>query len=319
MAVNPMVVKAAITIATDKRTWIAVGSVLAGVIFLIVAVCAAFINMFSFNGTANSAAPPEYNQFISSMQQCYSQLDYNISALNAEIESDRLDTDQIHAVFYTLYFAEDRNLTAEFYRQFVECFVERHSEGNNQTTTISTMESAYSKLEVLTARTINQNHRRQIDELHSVLIYSGSQPNDVAVPNVGGAPAEAYNDTTFRQLMLEAEKYIGYPYVWGGSSPSTSFDCSGFVCWVYTKSGVHNLPRTTAQGIYNQSTHISASEAKPGDLIFFTRTYASAEAVTHIGIYVGGGKMLHCGNPIQYASINTEFWRTHFYGFGRLN
>lgn len=133
-----------------------------------------------------------------------------------------------------------------------------------------------------------------------------------------GIPSEAYNDATFAKLINEAEKYLGYPYVFGGSSPSTSFDCSGFVCWVYTHSGVHNLPRTTAQGIYNQCTRVSASEAKPGDLVFFQGTYNAGKTVTHIGIYVGQNRMLHCGSPIQYTSIDTSYWRSHFYSYGRL-
>lgn len=131
-------------------------------------------------------------------------------------------------------------------------------------------------------------------------------------------PGEALNDPAFAALMEEATKYIGWPYVWGGSSPSTSFDCSGFVCWVYTASGVHNLPRTTAQGIYNQCAIISPSEAKPGDIIFFAGTYDSPGPVSHVGIYVGDGMMLHCGSPIQYANINSSYWQTHFYAFGRL-
>ena len=131
-------------------------------------------------------------------------------------------------------------------------------------------------------------------------------------------PGEALDDPAFAALMAEATKYIGWPYVWGGSSPSTSFDCSGFVCWVYTASGVHNLPRTTAQGIYNQCAIISPSEAKPGDIIFFTGTYDSPGPVSHVGIYVGDGMMLHCGSPIQYANINSSYWQTHFYAFGRL-
>ena len=131
-------------------------------------------------------------------------------------------------------------------------------------------------------------------------------------------PGEALDDPAFAALMEEATKYIGWPYVWGGSSPSTSFDCSGFVCWVYTASGVHNLPRTTAQGIYNQCAIISHSEAKPGDIIFFTGTYDSPGPVSHVGIYVGDGMMLHCGSPIQYANINSSYWQTHFYAFGRL-
>ena len=118
-------------------------------------------------------------------------------------------------------------------------------------------------------------------------------------------------------LIAEAENYLGYPYVWGGSSPSTSFDCSGFVCYVLTHSGYCNMPRTTAQGIYNQCTHISASEARAGDIIFFTGTYNSGNPVTHVGIYAGNGQMIHAGDPIKYSSINTPYWQSHFYAFGR--
>ena len=119
-------------------------------------------------------------------------------------------------------------------------------------------------------------------------------------------------------LFAEAERYLGYPYVWGGSNPSTSFDCSGFVCYVLTHSGYCNMPRTTAQGIYNQCTHISASEARAGDIIFFTGTYNSGNPVTHVGIYAGNGQMIHCGDPIKYTSINTPYWQSHFYAFGRV-
>lgn len=139
-----------------------------------------------------------------------------------------------------------------------------------------------------------------------------------AVPPSYTIPGEALNDATFRRLITEAEKYLGYPYVWGGSSPSTSFDCSGFVCWVYQASGVYPLSRTTAQGIFNQCAVVSRSDAKPGDIIFFTGTYNAGEPVTHVGIYVGNGMMIHCGNPIQYASIDSSYWSSHFYAFGRL-
>ena len=145
-------------------------------------------------------------------------------------------------------------------------------------------------------------------------IYTGGEDSGPSYE----IPGEALDDPAFAALMAEATKYIGWPYMWGGSSPSTSFDCSGFVCWVYTASGVHNLPRTTAQGIYNQCAIISPSEAKPGDIIFFTGTYDSPGPVSHVGIYVGDGMMLHCGSPIQYANINSSYWQTHFYAFGRL-
>ena len=140
----------------------------------------------------------------------------------------------------------------------------------------------------------------------------GSSPGNVT-------PPDSYDDATVQALMEEAARYLGYPYVWGGSSPSTSFDCSGFVCWVFTNSGVHNLPRTTAQGIYDQCTPVSAADAKAGDIIFFTGTYNSPGPVSHVGIYCGNGVMIHCGDPIKYASINTPYWQSHFYSFGRLN
>lgn len=130
----------------------------------------------------------------------------------------------------------------------------------------------------------------------------------------GGA---AYGSETFQKLMTEAKKYIGMPYVFGGSTPQTSFDCSGFICWVYTQSGVCNLPRMTAYGIYLRCTPISASQAQPGDLVFFANTYDCPEPISHIGIYVGNGKMLHCGNPIGYADLSNSYWKSHMYGFAR--
>jgi cell wall-associated NlpC family hydrolase len=133
-------------------------------------------------------------------------------------------------------------------------------------------------------------------------------------------PPEALADPDFAALIAEAEKYLGYPYVWGGSSPSTSFDCSGFVCYVLDKSGVYPMSRTTAQGIFNQCAKIRPAEAKPGDIIFFTGTYASAGPVSHVGIYVGDNMMLHCASGgVQYARMDTKYWTEHFYAFGRLN
>ena len=125
-------------------------------------------------------------------------------------------------------------------------------------------------------------------------------------------------DETFATLIEEAEKYLNYPYVWGGSNPSTSFDCSGFVSYVLTNSGLVNTGRLGAQGLYNVCTPVSRANAKPGDLVFFTGTY-DTPGVSHVGIYVGDGVMLHCGDPIQYSSINTSYWQSHFYAFGRPN
>lgn len=128
---------------------------------------------------------------------------------------------------------------------------------------------------------------------------------------------EAYlADETFATLIEEAEKYLNYPYVWGGSNPSTSFDCSGFVSYVLTNSGLVNTGRLGAQGLYNVCTPVSKADAQPGDLIFFVGTY-DTPGVSHVGIYVGDNVMLHCGDPIQYTSISSSYWQSHFYAFGR--
>lgn len=129
---------------------------------------------------------------------------------------------------------------------------------------------------------------------------------------------EALTDEKFRKMITEAEKYLGYPYVWGGSSPSTSFDCSGFVSWVINHCGNGwNVGRQTANGLMGKCDIIPKSEAKPGDLIFFQKTYNTSGA-SHVGIYVGNGMMIHCGNPISYASIETNYWRQHYYCMGRI-
>lgn len=131
-------------------------------------------------------------------------------------------------------------------------------------------------------------------------------------------PGEALTDEKFRKMITEAEKYLGYPYVWGGNSPSTSFDCSGFVSWVINHCGNGwNVGRQTANGLMGKCDIIPKSEAKPGDLIFFQKTYNTSGA-SHVGIYVGNGMMIHCGNPISYASIETNYWRQHYYCMGRI-
>ena len=148
----------------------------------------------------------------------------------------------------------------------------------------------------------------------------GDNPYAIAIQDVlhYDIPGEALTDEKFRKMITEAEKYLGYPYVWGGSSPSTSFDCSGFVSWVINHCGNGwNVGRLTAEGLRQICAIIPRSEAKPGDLIFFQGTYNTTGA-SHVAIYVGNGMMIHCGNPIQYASIDTAYWQAHFYCFGRL-
>ena len=141
--------------------------------------------------------------------------------------------------------------------------------------------------------------------------YYENPPADYEVP-----AALLNSDEQFARLVDEAEKYLGFPYVWGGSSPETSFDCSGFVSYVLTNSGLYNTGRLGAQGLYNISTPVS--NPQPGDLVFFTGTY-DTPGVSHCGIYVGNGMMIHCGDPISYTSIETSYWQSHLYAFGRLN
>lgn len=143
--------------------------------------------------------------------------------------------------------------------------------------------------------------------------YITNPPEDYEIP------AEYLSDECFATLITEAEKYLGYPYVWGGSSPSTAFDCSGFVSYVLTNSGLCNTGRLGAQGLYKISALVS--DPQPGDLVFFVETYDTA-SISHVSFYVGldeaGNPMfLHCGDPIQYARLNTSYWQQHFYAYGR--
>lgn len=140
--------------------------------------------------------------------------------------------------------------------------------------------------------------------------YINTEYDDYAIP------PDALSDVKFAAMMNEAKKYLGYPYVWGGSTPSTSFDCSGFVCWVVNHSG-WSVGRTTAEGLRQQCVRVSPANAKPGDLIFFEKTYNTVGA-SHVGIYVGDGMMIHCGDPIQYANVNSAYFSSHFMQYGRL-
>ncbi len=174
-------------------------------------------------------------------------------------------------------------------------------------------------------------------EMYSVLMQTkGNKPElfpeeenpfvgtlDITPPEPYAIPPEALSDPDFAALIAEANKYLGYPYVWGGSKPSTSFDCSGFTCWVLNQSGVASVGRTNARGLYKRSTVVSRANAQPGDLVFFTGARAAeiGHPVTHVGIYVGNGMMIHCaGNGVEYKSIDgSKYYRTHLYAFGRIS
>lgn len=150
------------------------------------------------------------------------------------------------------------------------------------------------------------------------LFPSSSYPNASTIkkPTYYEIPPEALKDEAFAAMIAEADKYVGYPYVWGGSSPSTSFDCSGFISWVLNHSG-WSVGRQTAQGLYNLCTPVTAEQAKPGDLVFFVGTY-DTPGVSHVGLYVGNSVMLHCGDPISYTNLNSSYWQSHLFCYGRL-
>ena len=138
-------------------------------------------------------------------------------------------------------------------------------------------------------------------------------------PTLYEIPAEVLEaDADFAALMAEAEKYIGYPYVWGGSSPETSFDCSGFVCWVFRTSDVYDTGRRGATGLFHLCSEVCAEDARPGDLVFFQGTMGDVEGITHVGIYVGNHWMIHCGDPIGFADLSAFKWQRRLYAYGRL-
>ena len=150
------------------------------------------------------------------------------------------------------------------------------------------------------------------------LFNGGLPPGGSGTPGIDyQVPAEALTDSEFAAIYKEAQKYVGTPYVWGGSTPETGFDCSGYVCWVYNQNG-YNVGRTTANGLWNKSQHISEAEAKPGDLVFFEGTY-DTPGKSHVGIYLGNGKMVSAGDPIKYADIHSSYWQKYLSGFGRLS
>jgi cell wall-associated NlpC family hydrolase len=142
------------------------------------------------------------------------------------------------------------------------------------------------------------------------------RPGGVVIPGYSGEPM---GDGSYAALLAEAQRYIGMRYVWGGSSPSTGFDCSGYISYILRSSGVRDVGRQTAQGLFNLCTPVSLENAMPGDLLFFTGTYSSSNPVTHVALYLGGDTFIHCGDPIGYGSLSSRYWTNHFYAVGRIN
>lgn len=319
---------------TDKRGRTALLSVLAAILtpFILITV----VILCTLSGTADhnrsavtlsfhggylsSKMPADYRMYIEKMQGSFGKLDAALSEINGMAEGGEVDAYRVKAIFYSLFFGADQpRMDGEDYRKFADCFVEyeerEDEEGETYTVAvpITSLETVYGNLSAETGGAISLEDKTNAQRVYALAKYGMSSAGGNVLP-----PGAAMGDETFSALMAEASRYIGYPYVWGGSSPATSFDCSGYICWVYTQSGVYNLSRTTAQGIFDQCATVRREEARPGDLIFFTKTYASSTPVSHVGIYVGGNQMLHCGSPIGYANIDSSYWSSHFYAMGRL-
>ena len=312
MAVAVMT-KKALELAEDKRVRTLLASIVAGIVIVMLIPLLVMVSIFNTQagfsqevarivfdgGPIPTDIDAELSKAMEEMIDAFEELDQTIESL----EEEGFDDIKVKSFFYILYFTKDlTDFDEEFYAGFVDCFVGEKED-----------DEIYEELEEYLSYEFTETEKVEIRNLYLFIKYGYS-----ATDKITGIPGEAFNDETFAKLMQEATKYIGFPYQWGGSTPETSFDCSGFVCWVYTHSGVHNLPRTTAQQIYNQCTPVSKDEVKPGDLVFFTGTYQSSNPVTHIGIYVGDNQMLHCGDPIGYANLGNSYWVKHFYGFGRL-
>lgn len=312
MAVAVMT-KKALELAEDKRVRTLLASIVAGIVIVMLIPLLVMVSIFNTQagfsqevarivfdgGPIPTDIDAELSKAMEEMMDAFEELDQTIESL----EEEGFDDIKVKSFFYILYFTKDlTDFDEEFYAGFVDCFVGEKED-----------DEIYEELEDYLSYAFTETEKVEIRNLYLFIKYGYS-----ATDKITGIPGEAFNDETFAKLMQEATKYIGFPYQWGGSTPETSFDCSGFVCWVYTHSGVHNLPRMTAQDIYNQCTPVSKEELKPGDLVFFTGTYQSSNPVTHIGIYVGDNQMLHCGDPIGYANLGNSYWIKHFYGYGRL-
>ena len=314
---SPMAVafltKKSLEVVQDKRIRMLFGSIIVGLVTVIVVPLLAMVSIWNTEaeysreiarivfdgGPIPTDIDEELARYMEEMIQAFEKIDTAIDKLNEE----GFDDIKVKSFFYIIYFSEDLSLfDDEYYKDFVDCFIGAEDD-----------EEIYSSFSEYLSYEFTDTNKQEIRNLYLFIKYGYAVTDEIF-----GVPGEAFNDETFATLMSEATKYIGFPYRWGGSRPETSFDCSGYVCWVYTQSGVHNLPRTTAQGIYNQCTPVSKEDLKPGDLVFFTNTYESSNLITHVGIYVGDNQMLHCGDPIGYANLGNSYWIKHFYGYGRL-
>ena len=284
---------------------------------------------------------PDYDEYHYSMDEIghnpYALISYltakHVSFTPAEMQSE------LEALFQEQYRLNITESIEIRYRTEERTATTIDPETGEEMTTTETVEVPY-EYRILSVELLNRGISTsdlsvEQSEMYAVLMETrGNKPElfdaednpfvgslDITPPIPYEIPPAALADPQFAALIREAEKYLGYPYVWGGSKPSTSFDCSGFTCWVLNQSGVASVGRTNARGLYKRSTVVSRAEAKPGDLIFFTGARAAqiGHPVTHVGIYVGNGMMIHCaGNGVEYHTIDSKYYKKNFYAFGRL-
>ena len=272
-------------------------------------------------GYLSSKVPAEYRMYIENMQDSFEKLDGVLNEINGMAEAEEVDPYQVKAIFYALFFGKEHPRMDEGdYRAFADCFAEYEEregeEGETYTVAIpiQSLNLVYGNLAAELNQEVSLEDKTNVQRIYMLAKYGVSVPGGNGLP-----PGQAMGDGSFSALMAEATRYIGYPYVWGGASPSTSFDCSGFVSWVINNCGNGwNVGRCTADELRSHCSQVSLSGAKPGDLIFFQGTYDTPGA-SHVGIYVGNNMMIHCGKPVQYTSIASAYWQEHFMAFGRLH
>ena len=302
-----LAVKAAVAVAADKRGRTVIASVVAAVLvpFVLVIIMllsimdgtsshnVSAVDLVFRDGIISSQVPEEYRKYIVDMRTSFTSLEDLIAGID-HVEDGELDTERIKAVFYAMYFGNAQpSLLAQ--KEFVDCFVEyeerEDEDGDSYTAAIpiTDLSTVYANIRQRLGLEIGAEQEANAQRIYTVAVYGPAVPGGM----MAGA---AMGDGSYQALFAEASKYIGFPYRWGGSNPQTSFDCSGYICWIYTQSRAYQLPRTSAQGIFNQCAVIPREEAKPGDLVFFTKTYASSTPVSHVGLYVGENQMLHCGD-----------------------
>lgn len=332
-----LLAKAAAIASTDKRGRTALLSLAAAVLLpfiLVVFLLLSFldgttthnvsaVDLTFHGGTLSAEVPEEYREYIEDIRRSFGTLDALIAGVD-NLEGGEIDANRVKSYFYAIYFGEEQP-SRRAQREFLDCFlryeertrVVENEDGTTREETyvvaifLTDQNEIQANLSSFLEEPLADEDRFNAQRIYTIAVYGRVEPGSLeAGPAMGEEGYEA--------LIREAVKYIGYPYVWGGSSPATSFDCSGYICYIFTHSGVTTLPRTSAGGLYSQCAVIPREEAQPGDLVFFTGTYASAGPVSHVGLYVGNGKMLHAGNPIGYADLNSSYWRSHYYATGRL-